>query len=199
MTVSPVIDALFRHRVMAVVRQTDAESAIRQARTLLDAGLRIIEISLTTPGAWQAIEQLAAECACRSDVTMGVGTVLTPDDADRAADLGAAFVISPIVSQPVIEAALRRRMAAIPGCATPTEMWLATQWGAAAVKIFPATLWTPRILAAMLEPLPSLRCIPTGDIAPIEVRDWLAAGALAVGMGSSLTRLPAGPLPWMTA
>ena len=199
MTGKSVLEAFERHRVVAVVRQRDAESALAQARTLLDAGLRIIEISLTTPGAWKAIEQLATLCAARNDVTMGVGTVHTPDEVDRAADLGAAFVISPTLSQPVIAAAREREIATIPGCATPTEMWQATQWGADAVKIFPASLWTPASLAGMLEALPSLRCVPTGAIAPGDVVQWLAAGALAVGIGSALTTLPPGPLPWMTA
>jgi 2-dehydro-3-deoxyphosphogluconate aldolase / (4S)-4-hydroxy-2-oxoglutarate aldolase len=153
---------------------------------------------LTTPGAWEAIEQLPELCAGHGDVTTGVGTVHTPDEVNRAADLGAAFVISPTLSQPVIAAARDRGIATIPGCVTPTEMWQATQWGADAVKIFPASLWTPASLAGMLEALPSLRCVPTGAIAPSEVTQWLAAGALAVGMGSSLTALPPGPLPWMT-
>ncbi len=199
MTGNPVLEALRRHRVVAVVRQRDADSALGQARALLDMGLRIIEISLTTPNAWEAIEQLPALCAGYDDVTTGVGTVHTPDQADRAADLGAAFVISPTLSRPVIDAARQRGIATIPGCLTPTEMWQATQWGADAVKIFPASLWTPASLAGMLEALPSLRCIPTGAIALGEVAQWLAAGALAVGMGSTLTSMPPGPLPWMTA
>jgi 2-dehydro-3-deoxyphosphogluconate aldolase/(4S)-4-hydroxy-2-oxoglutarate aldolase len=166
---NPVLEALQRHRVVAVVRQRDADSALAQARTLLDAGLRIIEISLTTPGAWEAIEQLPTLCAGYDDVTTGVGTVHTSDAVDRAADLGAVFVISPTLSRPVIAAARERGIATIPGCITPTEMWQATQWGADAVKIFPASLWTPASLAGMLEALPSLRCVPTGAIAPDEV------------------------------
>lgn len=196
MTGNRVLEALERHRVVAVVRQKDADSALAHARAVLDAGLRVIEISLTTPGAWEAIAQLATVCAGVADVTMGVGTVHTPEEVDRAAALGAAFVISPTLSRPVIGTARERGIATIPGCLTPTEMWQATQWGADAVKIFPASLWSPASLAGMLEALPSLRCVPTGGIAPGEVTRWLAAGALAVGMGSALTRLPSGPLPW---
>jgi 2-dehydro-3-deoxyphosphogluconate aldolase / (4S)-4-hydroxy-2-oxoglutarate aldolase len=199
LTGNSVLEALERHRVVAVVRQRNAASALAQARTLLDAGLRIIEISLTTPGAWEAIERLVTLCADRDDVTPGVGTVHTPDEVHRAADLGARFVISPTLSRPVLDAAQERGIATVPGCLTPTEMWQATQWGADAVKIFPASLWTPADLAGMLEALPSLRCVPTGAIGPGEVLQWLAAGALAVGMGSSLTTLPPGPLPWTAA
>jgi 2-dehydro-3-deoxyphosphogluconate aldolase/(4S)-4-hydroxy-2-oxoglutarate aldolase len=196
LTANPVLEALRCHRVVAVVRQRGADSALAQVRTLLDAGLRVIEISLTTPGAWEAIEGLVAMCADRDDATPGVGTVHTPGEVYRAADLGAEFVVSPTLSRPVIEAARERGIATIPGCLTPTEMWQATQWGADAVKIFPASLWTPADLAGMLEALPSLRCVPTGSIVPGEVVQWLDAGALAVGMGSSLTTLPPGPLPW---
>ncbi len=199
LTGSPVLEALQRHRVVAVVRQRDAESALTQVRTLLDAGLRIIEISLTTPGAWEAIGQLRTVCAGYDDATTGVGTVHTPAEVERAADLGAAFVISPTLSRPVIDAARERGIATMPGCITPTEMWQATQWGADAVKIFPASLWSPASLAGMLEALPSLRCVPTGAIAPGDVVQWLAAGAVAVGIGAALTSLPPGPLPWAAA
>jgi 2-dehydro-3-deoxyphosphogluconate aldolase / (4S)-4-hydroxy-2-oxoglutarate aldolase len=199
LTGNPMLEALRRHRVVAVVRQRDADSALAQARTLYERGLRIIEISLTTPGAWEAIEELATLCADWDDVTMGVGTVHTPAEVDRAAKLGASFVISPTLSQPVIAAARQHGIATLPGCLTPTEMWQATKWGADAVKIFPASLWTPASLAGMLEALPSLRCVPTGAIAPDEVTQWLDAGALAVGMGSSLSNLPPGPLPWARA
>jgi 2-dehydro-3-deoxyphosphogluconate aldolase / (4S)-4-hydroxy-2-oxoglutarate aldolase len=199
LTGNSVLDALGRHRVVAVVRQRDTVSALAQARTLLAAGIRVIEVSLTTPGAWEAIEQLPTVCAGVGDVTTGVGTVHTPEEVHRAADLGAAFVISPTLSRPVIAAARERGIATIPGCLTPTEMWQATQWGADAVKIFPASLWTPASLSAMLAALPALRCVPTGGIAPGEVTQWLDAGALAVGMGAALTTLPAGPLPWASA
>ncbi|MFI5910089.1 bifunctional 4-hydroxy-2-oxoglutarate aldolase/2-dehydro-3-deoxy-phosphogluconate aldolase [Dactylosporangium sp. NPDC051541] len=183
-----VLEALRRHRIVAIVRAPDAGTALRRARDLLAAGLRVVEISLTTPGAWTAIESLAEECAGRDDVTIGVGTVLSPADAARAAAAGARFVIAPTLDRSVIAAARDGGLAAIPGCATPTEMWRATRWGATAVKIFPATLWTPRALAGVLEALPDLRCVPTGGIGPDDVDTWVAAGALAVGIGSALTR-----------
>jgi 2-dehydro-3-deoxyphosphogluconate aldolase / (4S)-4-hydroxy-2-oxoglutarate aldolase len=76
-------------------------------------------------------------------------------------------------------------------------MWQATQWGVDAVKIFPASLWNPGSLAGTLAALPSLRCVPTGAIAPGDIGQWLAVGALAVGIGSALISMPPGPLPWI--
>jgi 2-dehydro-3-deoxyphosphogluconate aldolase/(4S)-4-hydroxy-2-oxoglutarate aldolase len=183
-----LLTALERTRIVGIVRETDTETALTVARRLVELGLQAVEVSATTPGAVEAVAQLATEFRDRHDLLLGLGTVLDPEQVSQAARAGASFVIAPTYDPAVVRAAVDQGLAAIPGCATPSEMQDAHRTGAAAVKIFPAVTWSPKALRAMLEALPHLRCVPTGGIGFDDVRGWLGAGAFAVGLGSSLSR-----------
>jgi len=178
--------ALRQHGVVAIVRTKDPDSALANARLLLASGLRVLEVALTTPGALGIVEQLRAEAA--DDVLIGVGTVTDIDAARAAIGAGAQFLVSPNLRTDVIDLAGRHGVATIPGCLTPSEMVDAMGAGATAVKIFPAHLWSPSALAGMLEALPALPCVPTGGVSAASAPDWIGAGAIAVGMGASLTK-----------
>jgi 2-dehydro-3-deoxyphosphogluconate aldolase/(4S)-4-hydroxy-2-oxoglutarate aldolase len=170
--------------VIAIVRARDEATGLQQARRVLAAGLPVVEVSLTTPGALATISTLVAE---HPDAVVGAGTVLDPETVDRVVDLGGRVVVSPSFHPEVVAAAARRGVAVFPGCLTPTEMLAARALGATGVKIFPAHLWSPAALAGMLQALPDLPCVPTGGIGPDDVGAWIAAGAMAVGVGSALT------------
>jgi 2-dehydro-3-deoxyphosphogluconate aldolase / (4S)-4-hydroxy-2-oxoglutarate aldolase len=185
---SRALAAIGAARLIAIVRSAEPGHAYPAATRLIASGARVIEISLTTPDAWEALERLA-EDAKDSQVQVGAGTVLTRKQAQRAARLGAHFLLSPVLDMSVMTTAAQLELLAIPGCTTPTEMHQAVKAGAAAVKIFPARLWTPGILRDLLQAMPGLRCVPTGGIEPADGREWLAAGAFALGMGSALTAL----------
>ena len=184
MTGSAVLGALQAQRVMAIVRAGDAGQAYAAGARLIDAGLRVVEVSLGTPRALDAVEKLVSRPG--HTAAIGVGTVLDPADVDRAAGIGASFIVSPTLDPAVVEATVARGLASFPGCATPSEMVRAAGLGAAGVKIFPASLWTPQAMADLLHALPSLRCVPTGGVRLDDIPSWLAAGALAVGLGSAL-------------
>lgn len=175
-----------RSGVIGIVRADSAALARQRAHAALDAGLDVVEVSLTTPGALEVIAELAAH----STAVVGAGTVLTSDDARRVIDHGATIIVTPALDLGVIEVARAQDVAVFPGCLTPSEMFRATQAGATGVKIFPAHLWSPRALAGLLEALPQLRCVPTGGVTPDDVPAWLSAGAVAVGMGAALTNSP---------
>jgi 2-dehydro-3-deoxyphosphogluconate aldolase / (4S)-4-hydroxy-2-oxoglutarate aldolase len=177
------------HRVIAIVRERDAETALRRGRVLMAAGAGVLEVSLTTPGAWEVVERLLA-LAAGSSVRVGVGTVATSEQVGRAAQIGAAFVLAPTLVEDVVAAATRWGIPSVPGCATPAEMQHAMVLGAALVKVFPASLWSPRALRDLLQALPGLRCVPTGGVSLESAHDWFEAGAVGVGLGSALTRLP---------
>lgn len=178
--------ALRQHGVVAIVRTKTPETALANARVLLESGLRVLEVALTTPGALGVVEQLRAEAA--DDVLIGAGTVTDYGLAGDAIAAGAQFLVSPNVRTDVIALAGRSGVATIPGCLTPSEMIDALSAGATAVKIFPAHLWTTAALKGMLEALPDVPTVPTGGISPETAPDWIAAGALAVGIGASLTK-----------
>jgi 2-dehydro-3-deoxyphosphogluconate aldolase / (4S)-4-hydroxy-2-oxoglutarate aldolase len=180
----PVGAQLAATRVVAILRAENADRAEAVVDVLVAAGVRSLELTLTTKGALEVVERLAARVP--ADVEVGVGTVLTAQDVDRSVDAGATFVVSPSVDREVIAAALRRGVASYPGAFTPTEIAGAWQAGASAVKLFPAGSLGPGYLKAVRGPLPDIPVVPTGGIDTAAVGDWLAAGALAVGMGGPL-------------
>jgi 2-dehydro-3-deoxyphosphogluconate aldolase/(4S)-4-hydroxy-2-oxoglutarate aldolase len=181
MSAESVMSAIAEQGVIGIVRSGSAHDAAHAARTLLDAGLAAVEVSLTSPGALDVIAGLTAG-------GVGAGTVRTLADARDAHAAGAAFLVSPSLDLEVVRFAVSHDLAVVPGCLTPTEMTTAQRAGAHAVKIFPAHLWSPAALAGMLEAMPDLRCVPTGGVSPASAPEWIAAGALAVGVGGSLTR-----------
>lgn len=179
-----IMQRIAASRVVGIIRSPDPGTAIAAAHTCIQAGLDVIEISLTTPDALQAITDLSRS---RPQALVGAGTVLDPTMATAASHAGARFLISPTLDPHVIAAGHRAGAAVIPGAATPTEIISALTSGADAVKLFPARSHTPATLADILQALPHAPIIPTGGITPDTTTAWLRAGAVAVGIGSAVT------------
>jgi 2-dehydro-3-deoxyphosphogluconate aldolase/(4S)-4-hydroxy-2-oxoglutarate aldolase len=181
-----VMRAIATGRVVGIVRADDRVSAVRTARQLFAAGIAVVEVSLTTPGALDAIAELADGVPAGG--VLGAGTVLDAPAARAALTAGARLLVSPTLDIEVLRTGLRSGAAVLPGCATPTEMLTALAAGADAVKLFPASTWRPADLAAVRQALPQLPVVPTGGITADNAGEWLAAGAVAVGVGGALTR-----------
>ncbi len=180
-----VLEAIRRARVIAIVRQAtdDLAGVLATAEAIVDAGLPVIEVTLNTPGAFEAIAQLSV----REDAVVGAGTVLTVDDVDAAAEAGARFVVSPDVNVAVISRAAERGLVTLPGACTPTEIRRAINAGADLVKLFPAgPIGGPAYVGAVRGPFRDVGLVPTGGIGLEEVEDYLAAGAVAVGLSGAL-------------
>jgi 2-dehydro-3-deoxyphosphogluconate aldolase/(4S)-4-hydroxy-2-oxoglutarate aldolase len=180
----PMSEALTTTRVVAILRAENASRAEAVVDVLLENGIRSLELTLTTKGALEVIERLAAKVPDGTD--LGMGTVLTADEVDRAVDAGARFVVSPSVVPAVIEAATRHGIASYPGAFTPTEIHAAWSAGASAVKLFPGGALGPGYLKAVRAPLPDIPLVPTGGVEIGAVGAWLDAGAVAVGLGGPL-------------
>lgn len=178
-----MLGLLTRHRVVAIVRAGDAGAAIATARVLFDAGIALVEVSLTTPNALSAIDELARQA--RPDSRVGAGTVLTAADAAAAADAGASFVVTPAVTES-IAAAVKLGLPVLAGAQTPTEVLAAMGAGASAVKLFPASFGGPGYLKALREPFPTIPFIPVGGVDLAAAREYLRLGAVAVGVGGPL-------------
>jgi 2-dehydro-3-deoxyphosphogluconate aldolase/(4S)-4-hydroxy-2-oxoglutarate aldolase len=173
-------------RLIAIIRTHDLGTAEHTVEMLADAGVDVIEFSLTGRSA------LAALRACRShfgdELTLGAGTILTVEHVEQALDEGAAFLVSPNVDPNVIDAAARRDVLHIPGAFTPTEIALAAESGAPLVKLFPAARLGPAYVRDLLGPFPDLRIVATGGITAENAADFLDAGCVAVAAGGALTR-----------
>ena len=175
------IEELSRQRVLPVLRCADAEDTIATARAAAAAGCRLVEVTMSTPGVEAAIEPLVAD-----GLIVAVGTVRDAADVPRLADAGASLVVSFWNPPGFVAAAADAGIPAIPAGFTPQELAQALAEGAAAVKLFPASLADPSYLPALRPLLPTLRLLVTGGVEPERVRPWLDAGALAVGLGSRL-------------
>ena len=184
MTRQSIVRRLEKQGAVAVVRLNDADAVGWVADTLIGAGLHALEITLTVPG---AIDQIAALTQrLGDDHLVGAGSVLTADDAARAIDAGARYVVSPASGDGVIECAASRDVPVMQGCFTPTEALRAHALGADVIKIFPADIVGMPFFKAVLAPMPHLKLMPTGGVTPENAGDWIRAGAIAVGVGSAL-------------
>jgi 2-dehydro-3-deoxyphosphogluconate aldolase/(4S)-4-hydroxy-2-oxoglutarate aldolase len=180
------LDVIRAQGVVAIVRSPTADEAAAAVATLLGAGLRAVEVSLVTPDALEVVRDAASRAL--PDVVIGVGTVLTIQQLDASIHAGAKFVVSPSFSPDMVREAAAGDIVALPGVATPTEAVDAVAAGAPAVKLFPASLWRPDVLREVRAALPWLKTVPTGGVTPASAPDWIRAGALAVGVGSALTK-----------
>lgn len=178
-----LLSALRSQRLLAIIRGTDAAAALQTVTALAEEGVGLIEVSLTTPHALSVISRASRELGTRAMV--GAGTVITAQDAAGAADAGATFIVTPAVV-PAIGVAAARGLPVVAGALTPTEVVRATQEGAEAVKLFPASLGGVRYLRALLDPFPGTAFVPVGGVDAGAAREYLAAGAIAVGVGSPL-------------
>jgi 2-dehydro-3-deoxyphosphogluconate aldolase/(4S)-4-hydroxy-2-oxoglutarate aldolase len=174
-------EALAAVPAVAILRARSADRLADVAGVLADGGLRAVEVTLTTPGALRALASLER----RDGVSLGAGSVLTPDDVRAAVDAGAEFLVAPVTDPEALRVARELGVPMLPGAFTPTEIETAWRAGAAMVKLFPAALG-PGYVRAVREPLPHVPLVPTGGVAVDDAPAYLAAGATAVGLGGPL-------------
>lgn len=176
--------AVTAQRVFGIVRSTTAAEAVTAGEAVVDAGLDTVEVALTTPGALTAVARLTET---RPGALVGAGTVIDEASAAAAVRAGARFLVSPSLHPQVVRTGHRYGVPVIPGASTPTEIVQALEEGADAVKIFPASGADPSWLRDVRAALPQLPAVPTGGVTIDNAPDWIAAGAVACGMGSALT------------
>ncbi len=179
--------AMWTHRVSAIIRTDRRDVAAAAMEAAVRGGIRIVEFTLTTPGALD----LVAEFSARRDLPevdgldrliVGAGTVLRPQDVRDVAAAGGRFVVSPVLDPEVIREAQKRGIASMPGGHTPTELLTAHRLGATLLKLFPAPAGGPAWLVSVLAPMPFLRVVPTNGVDLENLAAWLHAGAWGVGL-----------------
>jgi len=189
-----VLQQLTDAGVVAVLRADSAEEVAEMARRAIKGGIKAIEITMTVPFALRAIEQLSKEYSC--DVSpeadnfaiIGVGTVLDPETARAAILEGAEYVVAPALNPDTIRLCNRYAVPVMPGTMTIQEIQNALELGADVVKLFPGNLYSPSVIPSIKGPLPQANIMPTGGVSLDNLKDWIKAGAVAVGIGSDLTK-----------
>ena len=170
--------------IIAIMRANSADALVRAAEAIRAGGVRVIEVTMTTPGALDVIK--TATNQFEEAVLFGAGSVLDPETARLAILAGADFIVAPTLNLEVIRLCNRYSVPVMPGCFTPTEAVTAWEAGADMIKLFPADLGGPALVKALLAPLPQLEIVPVGGVDLSNVADYMRAGATAVGVGSSL-------------
>ncbi|MDG4824782.1 bifunctional 4-hydroxy-2-oxoglutarate aldolase/2-dehydro-3-deoxy-phosphogluconate aldolase [Asanoa sp. WMMD1127] len=173
--------------LLAILRDVPVERAVALAETVWDSGLGAVEVPIQTPEAVACLRAVAAAAANRGAV-VGAGTVVTVEQVRVAADAGAAFTVAPGLDLDVVAASAAAGLPHLPGVATPSEVHHAVKAGCGWLKAFPAASLGPGWLRELRGPFPDVRFVATGGIGAHNARDFLAAGAKAVGVGGAVTR-----------
>ena len=184
MNKNDVLAALLELKIVAVIRMKDADKLYRVIEAVERGGVKAIEITMTVPGALGIIRSIALRK--NPGVFIGAGTVLDAETAAAVIEAGAEFVVSPVTDPAMIRECGRRGVLVAPGAFTPTEIVNAWNEGADIVKVFPATSLGPRYFKDLRGPLPHIRLMPTGGVSQENARDFIAAGACCVGIGTAL-------------
>lgn len=177
------LSAIKNSKVVAVIRGSSAEEAIAITNGAIDGGIHLIEITYTTPNVQKVLEAFQ-----HSEAVVGAGTVLDAETARHAILNGAAFIVSPHFSSEVARTCNRYKIPYLPGCMTIQEMVSALEWGADIIKLFPANNFKPSFIKSVKGPLPHIEIMPTGGINAENIGEWIAAGAVAAGIGSDLNK-----------
>lgn len=181
-----ILKLLTASKVVAVVRLKDPEKAVPMTEALIRGGVSSIEITLTSTDAMNVIKELSSRFSDKG--LIGVGSVVNVDQALESIENGAEFVVSPVTRSELIEIAHRYGKPAIIGAFTPTEILLAHEQGADLVKVFPAGKLGPGYFKDIHGPMPDIPLTPTGGIDLHNAADFIKAGAVCIGAGSSLVR-----------
>ncbi|MGW5127110.1 bifunctional 4-hydroxy-2-oxoglutarate aldolase/2-dehydro-3-deoxy-phosphogluconate aldolase [Streptomyces sp. NPDC004069] len=179
-----LLGALRAHRLLAVVRGSDPEAALRTVLALVEEGVVLVEVSLSGRNALDVLSR--ARAALGPDAPLGAGSVVTTDDARRAHRAGADFIVTPGLGAGVLEAR-RLGLPVLAGVMTPTELMAALQQDVSALKLFPAAqAGGPEFVRALRGPFPDAPLVPVGGVDADAARRHLAEGATAVGVGGPL-------------
>jgi 2-dehydro-3-deoxyphosphogluconate aldolase / (4S)-4-hydroxy-2-oxoglutarate aldolase len=178
------VSKLLKERVIAILRFQREAPLVEIAQALVHGGIRVLEITMDTPGAAAALGALTASLP--EDVLLGAGTVMDEQLCRKAITAGARFFVTPVLRRETLACAHRYACPVISGALTPTEAWEAHEAGSDLVKLFPASSVGPSYLRSIAPPLTGVRFVPTGGVDAENVASWFAAGAVAVGVGSPL-------------
>jgi 2-dehydro-3-deoxyphosphogluconate aldolase / (4S)-4-hydroxy-2-oxoglutarate aldolase len=181
-------EAVRRHIVeigiIPSVRTSSPEDARFAAETVAHAGIPIVEITMTVPGALEVITELVHSMP---DLVVGAGTIFDMTTARHCVEAGAQFLTSPGLDLQIVEFALKQGVLAMPGALTPTEVTVAWQAGADFIKIFPcAQLGGARYLHALKGPFPEVPLVAAGGVNQQTAAEFIVAGAAAIGVGTEL-------------
>lgn len=183
-----IVQKLTEYGIVAVIRANSKEEGVKIVDAVTKGGINAIEVTMTVPGAIDVIKELTEIYKDNAEVLIGAGTVLDPETARACILAGAKYIVSPSLNPDTIRLCNRYRIAVMPGVMTVKEAIEALELGVEIVKVFPGNVFGPQIISSLKGPLPQANFMPTGGVSLDNVKDWIKAGAVAVGTGGDLTR-----------
>lgn len=178
------LSQLQEHRAIAVIRASDMRLAQQMAMAVVTGGMRLIEITWNSDRPGELISQLRADLP---ECIIGTGTLFNVEQLQDAIAAGAQFLFSPHVDTAMIAAAVNQNIPIIPGAMTPTEIVTAWTHGASCVKVFPVqAVGGVNYIKSLQGPLGNIPLVPTGGVTLANAPDFIAAGAIAVGLSGEL-------------
>ena len=179
-----ILNKIINNKVIAVIRSTTSDDLSPFIDVIVESGINSIEITLTTPNALSVIKKLKSNY--KGSILIGAGTVTDLDSAKKALDVGAEYIVTPVLNMEVIDYVKKSRFPVISGAFSPTEIYNSFHAGSDMIKIFPANLLGIENFKSIQVIMPKLTLMPTGGISSENAREWLNAGADVLGIGSSL-------------
>jgi len=183
-----ILSILSDFPVVPVFSSENSDEVLHVAKCCYSGGIPVFEFTKRKANAEAVFTKLVSYKELSDNLILGVGSILNGKEAKRFIDLGAKFIVSPILDLETANVCLENNIPWIPGCATLTEIITATRNGAKLVKIFPGNVLGPSFVSAILGPCPDLKLMPTGGVKPEmnNLKAWFDAGVIAVGMGSTM-------------
>jgi 2-dehydro-3-deoxyphosphogluconate aldolase/(4S)-4-hydroxy-2-oxoglutarate aldolase len=188
-----------RTRIIAIVRGVKEVHIVALAEALLKGGVTVMEVTLNTPGALTMISELQIRLG--KQMYIGAGTVLDVEDAQKAVQAGASFLVTPNLDEDVIRYANREGVPIFPGAMTPTEVVKAWKAGATAIKIFPSASLGLTYIKELMGPLDHIPMMAVGGVTEENIKQFVDLGCYGLGIGGSLINLKeieAGRFEWVT-
>jgi len=185
---SAFIAKMYSGGIMPIFFDPNPEICVKIIQTAYDAGIRVIEMVNRGKEAPDIFPEVRKAADSMTGLSLGIGTIYHGYEAEKFLDIGAEFIVSPVMCSELGEYCKRNETPWVPGCATVTEVFQAQELGAELVKIYPANILTPAFVKAVHAVLPSIEIIPTGGVEPTSesMTQWLDAGVCCLGMGSQL-------------
>lgn len=185
---TPFIQKMDQAGIMPIFFNPEENICLKLLEAAYEGGIRVIEMvnrGKEAPSIFPAIRKLADQMP---GLSLGIGTIYHPWEAEMFSELGAEFIVAPVMNPKLGEYCKKVNLPWIPGCGTVTEVFFAQEIGAELVKIYPANVLTPEFVKSVHAVLPNVEIIPTGGVEPnaVSIQEWFDAGVLCVGMGSQL-------------
>jgi 2-dehydro-3-deoxyphosphogluconate aldolase/(4S)-4-hydroxy-2-oxoglutarate aldolase len=184
-TKQKILNTLRETGIIAVIRTEDPNDLVGAAKALCEGGVKLIEITLTVPGALKIIEEAVSQLK-HDEVYIGAGTVLDSESARAVILAGGSFAVAPIFSQEMVSLCNRYGVLVMSGALTPQEIFNAWEGGSDVVKVFPASIGGPAYIKSVKEPLPQIELLPTNGVTLQNIPDFIKAGVIGVGVGRNL-------------